>query len=191
MLVRGGLLLGRCWRLCGGLLGRSDLLLVRSGLPLGRRLRLRGGLLLRRGRLRELLLARPRSVVGRHRALDVLLLLGRSRPATLAHAGSATYALAEVVELGPSDVAPGRHLDPLDLRRVQRERPLDPHPERLLADRERLAHAGALTPDHDPLEHLRPAAVALHDLEVDADSVARLEHRDAPQLSSLEAFDDT
>src|SRR4029077_6990607 len=76
----------------------------------------------------------------------------------------------------------------LDLRRVQRERPLDADAERLLADGERLAGPGALSLEHDPLEHLGAAAVTLDHLEVDAHAVARGEGRQAlPPLATLDA----
>ncbi len=55
------------------------------------------------------------------------------------------------------------------------ERPLDPDAERLLADSERLAHAGALALDDDALEDLDTAALAFDHLEVHANGVARLE----------------
>src|SRR5689334_23563959 len=64
--------------------------------------------------------------------------------------------LAQVVELGATYVTDLDDLDLLDLRRVQRERPLDADAERLLADRERLARAGALALDDDALEDLEP-----------------------------------
>ena len=99
--------------------------------------------------------------------------------------------LAEVVQLGPVDVADRGDLDLLDLRRVHRERPLDADAERLLAHRERLARAGALPLDHDPLEDLDAPALTLDHLEVDAQRVARLEAWDVlAQLSLLDALDD-
>ena len=112
-------------------------------------------------------------------------------PAALAHARGAADAVAQVVELGAPHVAAGGHLDPLDLGRVHRERPLHAHAERLLADGERLAHAAALALDHDALEDLGAAAGALDDLEVHAHAVARLEGGDAAQLRALEAVDDS
>ena len=119
-------------------------------------------------------------------ALDDLL--GTDR-AALADAGALADAVAQVVELRAPHVAASRHLDLLDLRRVQRERALDADAERLLADREGLAHAVALALDDDALEDLRAAARALDDLEVDAHAIARVEGRDAAQLGALEAFD--
>src|SRR3954447_12349263 len=116
-------------------------------------------------------------------------LLGLAGVAALADAGALADAAAQVVELGPADVAAGGDLDALDLRRVQRERALHADAEGLLADREGLAHALALALDDHALEDLRTAARALDDLEVHADAVARLELGDAPELLALESVD--
>src|SRR5680860_764713 len=75
------------------------------------------------------------------------------------------------------EIAARGDLQLLDLRRVEREGPLDADAERLLADGERLTRAGALPLEHDPLEDLGPLARALADLEVDAHAVARGEGR--------------
>jgi hypothetical protein len=72
---------------------------------------------------------------------------------------------------------------------MQGERTLHADAEGLLADREGLAHPLALALDDDALEDLGPAARALDDLEVDADTVAGGELRDAPKLRALEAVD--
>ena len=115
----------------------------------------------------------------------------RARVLALADARAAADAAAQVVELRAPDVAAAGDLDPLDLRRVDRERPLDADAERLLADGERLADAGALALEHRALEHLRTAAGALDDLEVDLDAVPRVEVGDAfAQLLALEILDD-
>src|SRR5829696_3451559 len=119
--------------------------------------------------------------------LDDLL---RAHVAALAHAGALADAAAQVVELRPAHVAAGRDLDALDLRRVHGERALHADAEGLLADREGLAHPLALALDDDALEDLRTATRALDDLEVDLDSVARLEAGNAAQLCALEAVDD-
>ena len=74
---------------------------------------------------------------------------------------------------------------------MQREGALDAHPEGLLADGERLARAGPLPLDHDPLEDLDPRALALDHLEMDTHGVSRLELREiVAQLGALELFDD-
>ena len=85
--------------------------------------------------------------------VDRLRLLGRGRgrdqllvdpPAPLGDPGRLADPAAQVVELGPAHVAARGDLEFLDLRRVQRERPLDADAEGLLADGEGLARAGAL-----------------------------------------------
>src|SRR5579884_3146021 len=108
----------------------------------------------------------------------------------LAHPGLLAHLGAEVVELRAAHVPDREHLDPLDLGGMEGERALDPDPEGVLADGERLAGAGALPLDHDPLERLDPLAVALDHLEVDAHGVARLEAGDVAQLAALEILDD-
>src|SRR5205823_1186451 len=87
------------------------------------------------------------------------------------------------------DVADRADVDLVDLRRMQRERPLDADAERVLADRERLARARALALDHDPLEHLDPLPVPLDHAEVDANGVPRFEPRHVAQLTALEILD--
>ena len=139
---------------------------------------------------------RLRLALGDALGVDRLALLGRDHelvldaPAPLGDAGALADPAAQVVELGAPDVAPGHHLEPLDLRRVDREGPLDADAERLLADRERLARAGAPPGDHDTLEDLGAAAAALDDLEVHPHPVARREPRHPPQLTLLDALDD-
>src|SRR5581483_11636224 len=110
--------------------------------------------------------------------------------AALAHARLLADAVAEVVELRAVHVADRLDLDLLDLRRVERECPLDADPRRDLPHRERLADARALTLDDDAVEHLDAAARALDHLEVDADGVPGLELRHLAQLRALEILDD-
>src|SRR5919201_2236651 len=111
--------------------------------------------------------------------------------AKLADASLAPDLPAQVVELRAVDVADRGDLDLVDLRRVQRERPLDADAERLLADRERLARAASLPLQDDALEDLNPLALPLDPLEVPAHSVPRLELRNpVAQLCALEAVDD-
>ena len=73
---------------------------------------------------------------------------------------------------------------------MERERPLDPDAERLLAHGEGLARAGSLPLEHDPLEDLHTPASALDDLKMDTHRVARLEARHVAQLGALEVLDD-
>src|SRR5262249_21738269 len=83
----------------------------------------------------------------------------------------------------------GLHLDLVDLRRVQRERALDAHPERVLADGERLADARPLPLQDDALEDLDPLARALDDAELHANGVARLATGDLTHLAGLDRLD--
>jgi hypothetical protein len=105
----------------------------------------------------------------------------------LADARLLSHFRAQVVELRAVHVADRLHLDLLDLRRVHRERSLDTDAERLLADGEGLARAGALALDDDALEDLDATALSFDHLEVDAHGVARFELRQVgSQLSLLE-----
>src|SRR5436190_21491190 len=71
--------------------------------------------------------------------------------------------IAQVVQLGPADVAQAIDLDLADDRRVHRERALDADAEAHLADRERLAHAAALPADDHALEDQESLARPLAD----------------------------
>jgi len=114
----------------------------------------------------------------------------RAGGAALTNPGALADATTEVIQLRAAHIAAGGNLDALDLRRVQRERPLHAHAEGLLAHGEGLSGAMALALDDDALEHLGPAAAALDDLEMHAHPVTGLEVGDAAQLRALEAFDD-
>src|SRR5947207_91073 len=72
----------------------------------------------------------------------------------------------------------GDDLDVVDGGRVHGERALDANAVALLAHRERLAHAAALTAQHDALEDLDALLGALDDLHVHIDGVAGAEGRD-------------
>ena len=86
--------------------------------------------------------------------------------------GRLPVTLAQVVQLGPADVAQRRHLDLGDGRRVHRERPLDADAEAHLAHGEGLLHPAALAPHDRALEDLHPLPVALDHPDVDLDGVA-------------------
>src|SRR5205814_1158162 len=77
-----------------------------------------------------------------------------------------------------TDVAAGHHLDVVDVRRVDREGPLDADAIALLAHRERLADAATLPTDNDALEDLDALLGALDHLDVHVDGVARVERGD-------------
>ena len=111
-------------------------------------------------------------------------------PAALGDPGALADLPAQVVELRAADVAARCDLELLDLRRVEREGPLDADSEGVLADGEGLAGAAALALDHDALEHLGPAAVALDHLEVDPHAVAGAELGALLENALLEALDD-
>src|SRR4051812_44228455 len=83
--------------------------------------------------------------------------------------------VAQVVELRATHVTAGQDLDLVDDRGVQREGALHADAEGDLAHREGAAHARALDPDADALEHLDAGAVALDDLDVDLEGVAGTE----------------
>src|SRR5262245_13230239 len=89
-----------------------------------------------------------------------------SELALLAYLGGLADAVAEVVQLGATHVAP---LDDLDLRhrrRVQRKRALDADSVAELADGVRLLQAAALTTDHVALEDLDTLLAALDHTDV-------------------------
>src|SRR4051794_36382810 len=142
-------------------------------------------------RLRLGLRGRRRRLGGGERFLGGALLRLAWPLLLLAHARLLADLAAEVVELRAADVADRLHLDLVDLGRMQGERPLDADAEGLLADGERLARASALALDHDALEDLDPAALALDHLEVHADGVARLELGQVrAQLALLDGLDE-
>src|SRR5207244_10911952 len=87
------------------------------------------------------------------------------------------------------EVADRGDLDLLDLRGMERERPLHADAERLLPHGERLAGTGSLPLEHDSLEDLNAASRALDHLEVDTNRVPRLEARHVAQLGAFEVLD--
>src|SRR6476620_725990 len=103
--------------------------------------------------------------------------------AELAYASLLADLATQVVELRAVHVADRLHLDLVDLRRVQRQRPLHADAERDLPDREGLTRTGSLALQHQALEDLDPLARTLDHPKVDAHGVARLEARDFAQLT--------
>src|SRR6266508_5051599 len=115
---------------------------------------------------------------------------GRDGLSELADPGRLPSPLAEVVQLGPPNSAPGDDLDPRDGRRVDGERSLDTDPERDLPNGEGLAHPAPLAADHDALEHLDPLPAGLGHADVDPHGIARPKLRQVvPQTWLLDQID--
>src|SRR4029079_9161400 len=107
----------------------------------------------------------------------------------LAHARLLPHSLAQVVELCAAHVTDRGDFEFLDLRRVERERPLDADTEGLLAHSERLAKSRTLALDADAFEDLNPLPTALDHLEMDAQPVPCLELRQVrAHVALLEAL---
>src|SRR4029450_3163949 len=94
-------------------------------------------------------------------------------------------AVAEVVELGPADVAPGDPLDAGDGGRVQGKRALDPDAVADLADLEGLAHARARAADHHAPGALDPLLLPLDHPHVHLEGVAGREVGDVATQARL------
>src|SRR5712691_1597035 len=135
------------------------------------------------------------SLFGNVALSDIDRLSRTPRPAAavlpeLPHARLPPQLAAQVVELGPVDVADRGDLDSLDLRRMERKRPLDADPEGLLAHGERLPRPGSLALQDDALEDLDPLPLALDHLEVHAHGVPSLELRQVvAHLGAFECLD--
>src|SRR4051794_17119914 len=98
----------------------------------------------------------------------------RCRSATLPlflDLGGLPAQIAQVVQLGAADVAAGDQLDPVQVRGMYREGPLDADAEADLANGEGLADAAALAADDVTGEDLDPGAGALDDLHMHLDRV--------------------
>src|SRR5713101_2906217 len=122
-------------------------------------------------------LFRRRLAGGRH--LDEALLLQTRRLAR---------EIPQVVELRAPHGGPLHHLDLVDPRGVQRERPLHAHPVGDAPHGERGADSVAALADHHALEDLDPLLLALDHLDRYADRVAGRDAR--PVLLQLPRFDD-
>ena len=117
-----------------------------------------------------------------------------ARVGALGDAGRLSAAVAQVIELGATDLAAADDLDRIDQRRVDREDALDALAVGDLADREGLVQPAAGARDADALVGLDAGALAFDHLHVDHDGVAGLEIRDGlaerGDLLALELFDD-
>lgn len=96
----------------------------------------------------------------------------KSDLALLGDAGSLAHLVAQVVELGATDLTVTHDLELGDLRGVNREGTLDADAIGDLADREGLARTGTLETDDVALEDLDALAITLLDAVVHLDVVA-------------------
>ena len=119
---------------------------------------------------------------GRRRAfgdrLDFLGLLHAAAGRPLDDTGPLAGAAAQIIELGPADLAAADNLDRFDARAVERKDALDALAVRQLAHGEGRVEAGIAPRDAHALERLDPLAVALDDPDVDPHGVAGAEIRD-------------
>lgn len=83
--------------------------------------------------------------------------------------------VAQVVQLGATDIAVGFYFDLFDHWRMQRERTLDSNAEGNLANREGAANARAVDTDANALEDLNARAIAFNDVHVNFESIAGAE----------------
>ncbi len=110
----------------------------------------------------------------------------RARVVQLAGAGAGVLddtsrlaaTVAQVVELGATDLTAANDFDAFDERRVDREYALDAFAVGDLANREALVDAGARTSDANAFIGLHAGTVAFLDGDVDAQRVARGEFRE-------------
>src|SRR2546430_2077111 len=109
----------------------------------------------------------------------------------LTDAGRLAHPAAQVVQPGLPDAAVPHHLDAVDPRRVDQERPLDADAVRHAPHRHVLAQTAVGDADDQALEDLDALAGALHHLRVHPHRVPRPELADRPLLLlSPELLDD-
>src|SRR5690606_12125890 len=122
-----------------------------------------------------------------------ILPIHRALPAATAQASAAFFnagcpaaTTAQVIQLGPADLAAGDHFQLVDYGRMDGESTLHPYAGSDAAHGEGLRQAAALPGDDRTLEHLDPLPVAFPYLDVDPDGVAGLEVGDV--ISQLFLF---
>ena len=86
--------------------------------------------------------------------------------------------LTQIVQLCAADNAFFHLLDFCDSGRVKRKDPFHTNTVRDLADRERCAHARAVSSEDDPLELLDAFLVTLHNTHMHVDDISRRERGD-------------
>src|SRR5205085_2258848 len=79
---------------------------------------------------------------------------------------------AQIIQLGPPNLARAHHIDMVNHLGVYREDPLHALAEADLAHRDALAHAGAVACNDGALKGLEPFLVAFLNLDVDFDGVS-------------------
>ncbi len=104
--------------------------------------------------------------------------------------GSLAHRVAQVVQLGTTDLAVTHDLDLLDLGGVHGEGTLNANAEADLADGEGLAAGVAVTTNNVALENLDALAVTLGNAIVHLDRVADVERGDFLDLLLLDSADD-
>src|SRR5581483_7526536 len=84
---------------------------------------------------------------------------------------------AQIIQLGAAHAAGAHHIDVIDHRRMNRKNALHALPEADLAHGDGFAQAAVLARDHGAFEGLQALFVALSDLHVNANGVARTKLR--------------
>src|SRR6266508_1563684 len=108
----------------------------------------------------------------------VRALLGAAVVLLLADARGFAAATAQIIKLRAPYLAAAHELDRVDHRRIERKHALHAFAVGNLAHREILVQARARAPDANALIGLDARALALHNLDVDEDGVARRKIRD-------------
>ena len=112
--------------------------------------------------------------------------LGSAIVPALANTSRFAMQATQVVQLGATHAATGNDLDGIDARSMDREATLDACAEAHLADDESLSQAFAGARNDDAPESLNTGVLALGDLHVHLNGVARTEFRN--RLCWLEAL---
>jgi hypothetical protein len=96
---------------------------------------------------------------------------------TLVDARSTTGETTQVVKLRPADISMPDHFEVIDDRSVNWEGALNADTEAQFANRERLPKTPTTAGNHNAFEHLEAFALALTNLDVNADGIAWTKRR--------------